>query len=178
MMEMTRTNAILHKRLIVVLWRWYKKASSLLQATTWQLDYINVVSSVWISLCAFLHVWIKYVCHLSFSIDFRKGLQLLYGVCIQPSQRPSLRRRAWSRHSSSCGRAGRSISPSASRVRPPRRTALLEFTRGVDKGLFHGGSYHSIPLLENDQYERIWWLRLIVYHHICTCCIGWYTYVV
>jgi hypothetical protein len=32
-------------------------------------------------------------------------------------------------------------------------------------GPFYGGPYHLISLLENDQYERIRWLRLIVYHH-------------
>jgi hypothetical protein len=31
-------------------------------------------------------------------------------------------------------------------------------------GLFYGGPYHPIPLLENYQY-RIRRLRLIVYHH-------------
>jgi hypothetical protein len=34
-----------------------------------------------------------------------------------------------------------------------------------DLGLFYGGLYHPIPLLENDQYERIRWLRWIVYHY-------------
>jgi hypothetical protein len=33
------------------------------------------------------------------------------------------------------------------------------------KGLFYGGPYRPIPLLENDQYVRIRQLRLIVYHH-------------
>jgi hypothetical protein len=33
-----------------------------------------------------------------------------------------------------------------------------------NKGFF-GGSYHPIPLLENNQYGRIRWLRLIVYYH-------------
>jgi hypothetical protein len=31
--------------------------------------------------------------------------------------------------------------------------------------LFYGGPYHPIPLLENNRYERICQLRLIVYHH-------------
>jgi hypothetical protein len=31
--------------------------------------------------------------------------------------------------------------------------------------LFYGGPYQTIPPLENDQYERIWRLRLIVYHN-------------
>jgi hypothetical protein len=32
-------------------------------------------------------------------------------------------------------------------------------------GFFYVVPYHPISLLENDQYERIWRLRLIVYHH-------------
>jgi hypothetical protein len=34
-----------------------------------------------------------------------------------------------------------------------------------NRGLFYGGPYHPIPLLENDQHEMIERLRLIVYHH-------------
>jgi hypothetical protein len=35
----------------------------------------------------------------------------------------------------------------------------------ICEGLSYGGPYHPIPLLEKEQYERIWRLRLIAYHH-------------
>jgi hypothetical protein len=31
--------------------------------------------------------------------------------------------------------------------------------------VLYGGPYHPIPLLKKDQYERIWWLILILSHH-------------
>jgi hypothetical protein len=44
----------------------------------------------------------------------------------------------------------------------------------ITNGLFYGGPYHLISLLEKDQYERIQRLRLIVYHHNLHM---WYTVV-
>jgi hypothetical protein len=46
---------------------------------------------------------------------------------------------------------------------------------GVKKWLVYGGPYHIMPLFKKDQYERILWLRLIVYHHYLHMWYRWYT---
>jgi hypothetical protein len=60
------------------------------------------------------------------------------------------------------------------RVRCRRRQRCSCASLSSRPGLFYGGPYHPIPLLEKDQYERIWRLRLIVYHHDLNCGMGWY----